>query len=224
MSTSMSAPASPRAVPYKIAVLVYIFNDAGELLLLHRKRPPNRDLYSPVGGKLEQGIGESPYACALREVEEEVEIVLTLDEIRLGGLVSGGGLGGGRGAIPPSPGVGGGGEIAPAPLDLPAAHWLMFCFEVTRAVNFPPRQIEEGRLEWFSPAALDQLSIPKTDRDVIWPLVQRHSWMLAKAAGKHVRAADIFSVHIDCTDAEHFVVTQEHPRTPASAPVKNGGN
>ena len=65
----MSPPVSAPPIPYKIAVLVYIWNDAGELLLLHRRKPPNQHLYSPIGGKLEQHLGESPYACALREAQ-----------------------------------------------------------------------------------------------------------------------------------------------------------
>src|ERR1035437_3474557 len=73
---SPSATASAGEIPYKIAVLAYIFNAEGKLLLLHRKKPPNQDLYSPIGGKLEQQIGESPYACALREIAEEVGVAL----------------------------------------------------------------------------------------------------------------------------------------------------
>ena len=86
--SSRPAGSAPAAIPYKIAVLVYVFNDTGKLLLLHRRRPPNRDLYSPIGGKLEQAIGESPHACALREIEEEIDVKLSLDEIRLLGIVS----------------------------------------------------------------------------------------------------------------------------------------
>ena len=180
------------SVPYKIAVLVYVFDDAGRLLLLRRAKPPNQDLYSPIGGKLEQGEGESPYACALREIHEEIEIQLTLDDIRLLGIVSE------RAFL----GSGAAGGHAPA-------HWLMFCFEVTRRVNFPPRDMVEGRLEWIDPVALGSLNIPKTDREVIWPLVREHATMLNPARRKH---DGIFSVHIDCTDDDRFQVTHEHPR------------
>ena len=44
----MSAP-----LPYKIAVLCYLFDERGRVLLLYRRKPPNRDLYSSVGGKLD---------------------------------------------------------------------------------------------------------------------------------------------------------------------------
>src|SRR5262249_7304537 len=161
-------------IPYKIAVLVYVFNDAGQLLLLHRKKLPNKDLYSPIGGKLEQDIGESPYACALREIREEIDIELTLDDVRLLGIVSERGT---------------------------ESHWLMFCFEVTKTLNFAAREFEEGRLEWVEPSAIGGLDIPKTDREVIWPLVREYSTMLH---GKR-REGEVFSVHIDCTDAEKFV-------------------
>jgi len=178
-------------IPYKIAVLVYVFNDAGQLLLLHRKKLPNKDLYSPIGGKLEQGIGESPYQCALREIHEEIGIDLALENIRLMGIVSERGYASHAGT---------------------ESHWLMFCFEVRRRLNFPSREFEEGRLEWINPGDVEKLDIPKTDREVIWPLVKRNSQMLDSNRGAVMEEA-FFSVHIDCTDAENFVVTQEHPRT-----------
>jgi 8-oxo-dGTP diphosphatase len=200
-------PANPMSIPYKIAVLVYVFNDEGKLLLLHRRKPPNKDLYSPIGGKLEQHLGESPYACALREIQEEIGMELTLDDIRLLGIVSERAYAGG---------AGGGSQAGTE------SHWLMFCFEVTRPLNFPPMEFEEGRLEWVDPIIIPQLTIPKTDRDIIWPLVQQHSTMIHPVNRAHRREA-FFSVHIDCTDAAHFVVTHEHPRVaPGSAVTPPG--
>jgi 8-oxo-dGTP diphosphatase len=181
------------AIPYKIAVLVYVFDDAGRLLLLHRRKPPNKDLYSPIGGKLEQHLGESPYMCCLREVEEEIHQNLTLDDIRLLGIVS-------EQAYAVVPAV---------PTDL--THWLMFCFEVTRPLNVPEREFDEGRLEWIDPLILPELPIPQTDRDIIWPLVQQHSHMLR---GAQRRQDTFFSVHIDCSNPPHMTTTHEHPRRP----------
>ena len=45
-------PHDARSKPYKIAVLCYLYDEEGRLLLLHRRKPPNRDMYSPIGGKL----------------------------------------------------------------------------------------------------------------------------------------------------------------------------
>lgn len=172
-------------LPYKIAVLVYVFNDEGQMLVLHRLKAPNQNLYSPIGGKLEMTVGESPYACALREIQEEIEMELTLPDIRMVGMVSERAFEG-------------------------QTHWLMFCFEVIKPLNFPGREMNEGRLEWIAPADFVKLSIPATDRQVIWPLVQEHSWNLnpqLKAAGSPA----FFSVHIDCTDAAKLVATPEFP-------------
>ena len=107
-------------LPYKIATLVYIFDERGNTLLLHRKKAPNQGLYSPIGGKLERGIGESPYQCALREVQEEIGLALEYSDIRLCGLVAEKAYEG-------------------------ATHWLMFCFEVTRAISLTELEIPEGR-------------------------------------------------------------------------------
>lgn len=194
MSAHPPADAAP-AIPYKIAVLVYIWNSAGEMLLLHRKKPPNQHLYSPIGGKLEQSTGESPYACALREIEEEVGSALTLNDIRLIGIVSERAY---AASLPAQENT-----AAPVPGSAPA-HWLMFCFEVTGPLDFPARQIDEGRLEWHAPSSIPELPIPKTDREIIWPLVQKHS----ARSGDHA----FFSVHIDCTHTDRFAVSHEQPR------------
>jgi len=167
-------------MPYKIAVLCYICNSHGELLLLHRARKPNQNRYSPIGGKLEQAIGESPFACALREIQEEIGIRLTLADIALLGIVSERGHEG-------------------------EGHWLMFCFEVNKPLDFPSRAIDEGVLEWVAPARVAALHIPQTDRDVIWPLVQHHASILNPGRV----GPGFFSVHIDCTDQESFIVTPE---------------
>jgi 8-oxo-dGTP diphosphatase len=180
------------------------------LLLLRRKKPPNRDLYSPIGGKLEQETGESPHACALREIEEEISVRLTLDDIRLMGIVSERAF---TGTARPGevPAKDSGQEPATSTGTGAAAHWLMFCFEVIPALDFPARTIDEGRLEWIDPSTMPGLAIPRTDREVIWPLVQRHSLRLQPQPGAP-SGQGFFSVHIDCADETHFVVTHEHPR------------
>ena len=75
-------------MPYKIAVLCYLYDTEGRLLLLHRRKPPNRDMYSPIGGKLEIADGEGPHDCALREIREEASVSLAPDEIKLISIVA----------------------------------------------------------------------------------------------------------------------------------------
>lgn len=138
-------------LPYKIAALCYLFDERGRVLLLHRIKPPNRHLYSPIGGKLEQGLGESPTACAQREIREEAGLDIPISDLHLAGIVS---------------------ENAYQN----QTHWLMFLYEVTRPVAIAPGNMDfdEGRLEWHAPDAITTLPIPQTDRGVIWPLFWKH--------------------------------------------------
>jgi 8-oxo-dGTP diphosphatase len=137
------------ALPYAIAVLCYVFDPEGRVLLLHRAKPPNHELYSPPGGKLEQATGESPLACAVRELEEETGVVADRSELHLTGLISETAFG-------------------------DAQHWLMFLYELTRPVTLAPARFREGSLEWHDPANLVNLPMPETDRQVIWPLFWRY--------------------------------------------------
>jgi len=61
------------SLPYKVASLLFCFNERDETLLLERAQEPNRGFWSPCGGKLKMDIGESPYTCACREAEENWE-------------------------------------------------------------------------------------------------------------------------------------------------------
>jgi len=156
MSDSTSSQASRSSVelelPHRIAVLCYLYDEAGNLLLLHRNKQPNSGMYSPIGGKLEAAIGESPSACAIREIHEESGVLLGEDEVRLFGLLS---------------------ETAYEG----ETHWLIFLFEVTRPVGhdeIPRMQINEGVLEWMPQDKVESLPIPDTDRLALWPEVQRH--------------------------------------------------
>ncbi len=45
------------ALPYKIATLLYCFNEQEEILLLERAQEPNRGFWGPCGGKLKMDIG-----------------------------------------------------------------------------------------------------------------------------------------------------------------------
>lgn len=69
------------------ATLIYLENEAGEYLMLHRvkkKADINQGKWIGVGGKFEQG--ESPDECLRREVREETG--LTLTEFRFRGVVT----------------------------------------------------------------------------------------------------------------------------------------
>ncbi len=136
-------------LPFKIATLLYIFNARDEVLLLQRANEPNRGLWSPCGGKLDMASGESPYACACREAEEEAGLKLTPSDLHLTGIVSEYGYEG-------------------------TTHWLMFLFEVRPRLEVPPSGHREGLFAFFPPTELSRIDIPRTDREQIWPLFWRH--------------------------------------------------
>ncbi|MEZ6317811.1 MAG: NUDIX hydrolase [Phycisphaerales bacterium] len=137
------------ALPYKIACLCDLRDDQGRLLLLHRAKHPNKGLCSPIGGKLEMGLGESPTQCAQREIREEAGIDVPLDRLHLLGLIA---------------------ETAYEG----ETHWLLFYFRVVGPVSVKPGPMPEGELRWHHPDELADLPIPETDRKIIWPLVRDH--------------------------------------------------
>jgi len=137
------------ALPYKISTLLYCFNERDEVLLLERRKEPNRGLWSPCGGKLKMETGESPYICACREAEEEIGLSISPVHLHLTGIVSEHGYEG-------------------------QAHWLMFLFELTEKLAKLPPPHDEGRFSFFSRDALKGLALPQTDREQIWPLFWRH--------------------------------------------------
>jgi len=133
-------------LPYKIATLLYCFNERDEVLLLERTQEPNLGYWSPCGGKLHTDIGESPYACACREAEEELGVKLAPSDLHLAGLVSEHGY-------------------------LGQSHWLMFLFEVKKKLNTLPPVHREGRFQFFPREALSTIKIPQTDKEQIWPWI-----------------------------------------------------
>jgi len=136
------------ALPYRVATLLYCFNDRDDVLLLERSQEPNRGFWSPCGGKLHTELGESPYACACREAKEEMGLNLQPSDLHLTGLISEHGYEG-------------------------QAHWLMFLFEVKPRLNALPPQNREGTFRFFSMRDLEALKLPQTDREQIWPLFWR---------------------------------------------------
>jgi len=136
-------------LPYKVATMLYCFNERDEILLLERAQEPNRGFWSPPGGKLKTDTGESPYTCACREGREEMNLQLTPQDLHLTGLVSEHGY-------------------------LNTTHWLMFLFEVRPKLRFAPPPMSEGRFEFFPRRALDDLRVPQSDKESLWPLFWRH--------------------------------------------------
>ena len=141
------APASP--LGYKIAVLVFLENPQGEQLLMLRAKAPNLGVWSPIGGKLETGLGESPFECAVRETGEETGFVITPADLHLFAMIAEKAYEG-------------------------QSHWLLFLFRCRKPLPALPPDIAEGRFGFFSRAAIDRLPIPETDRTALWPIYDRH--------------------------------------------------
>jgi 8-oxo-dGTP diphosphatase len=137
------------ALPYKISVLVFLENPAGELLLLLRRNSPNRGHWSPIGGKLEMATGESPFACAVRETAEETGHRIATDDLHLFAMIAEQAYEG-------------------------ECHWLMFLFRCRRPLPALPPDIAEGQFAFFRRAAIDDLPIPETDRAALWPIYDRY--------------------------------------------------
>ena len=136
-------------LPYKVATLLYCFNEADEILLLERAQEPNRGFWSPCGGKLKTQIGESPYVCAAREAGEELGLQFAPTDFHLAGLVSEHGFQG-------------------------QTHWLMFLFELKPKLKALPAAMSEGRFQFFPCPEVERLRIPLTDRERIWPWFWQH--------------------------------------------------
>lgn len=139
----------PSPLPYRLACLCDLRDARGRVLLLRRLKEPNKGLCSPIGGKLDMTIGESPARCAQREIEEEAGILVPIERLHLQGLISEAAFEG-------------------------KGHWLLFYYRVLGAVEVPARDMREGRLDWFEPGEIDALPLPESDRRIIWPLVRRH--------------------------------------------------
>lgn len=134
---------------YRIAVLVFLENATGEQLLMLRAKPPNLGAWSPIGGKLETAIGESPFECAVRETEEETGHRVATKDLHLFAMIAEKAYEG-------------------------QSHWLMFLFRCKVPVPALPPDISEGKFGFFSRAAIDALPIPDTDRNALWPIYDRY--------------------------------------------------
>ena len=136
-------------LPYKISVLVFIENSAGEQLLMLRAKQPNFGVWTPIGGKLEMATGESPFECAVRETEEETGLKVRGDELHLFAMIAEKAYHG-------------------------DTHWLMFLFRCKRPIAALPPDIAEGKFAFFSRAKINELPIPETDKTALWPIFDQY--------------------------------------------------
>lgn len=134
---------------HRLAVLVFIENAAGEHLLILRSKPPNLGTWSPIGGKLETAVGESPFECAARETAEETGHAIATPDLHLFAMIAEKAYEG-------------------------TSHWLLFLFRCTRPIHNLPPDMHEGRFGFFSRAEVDRLPLPETDRTALWPIYDRH--------------------------------------------------
>lgn len=139
----------PQALPFKISTLIYVRNEADELLLLQRRKEPNKGLWSPIGGKLEMALGESPFEAARRETEEEIGLQISDTDLHLFAMISEKHY---EGRI----------------------HWLMFMFDCRIRLEDLPPAMDEGTLAFFQPDAIAKLPVPESDRQALWPLYFKH--------------------------------------------------
>ncbi|HEX3729429.1 MAG TPA: NUDIX domain-containing protein, partial [Opitutaceae bacterium] len=130
-------------------VLVFLENAQGEHLLLLRAKPPNLGIWSPIGGKLETGLGESPFECAVRETREETGFAVAAADLHLFSMIAEKAYEG-------------------------QSHWLLFLFRCRRPLPGLPPDIAEGRFGFYSRQAIDRLPIPETDRTALWPTYDRY--------------------------------------------------
>ena len=136
-------------LPYKISVLVFIENAAGEQLLMLRAKQPNLGVWTPIGGKLEMTTGESPFECAVRETAEETGLVVTQAELHLFAMIAEKAYQG-------------------------DTHWLMFLFRCKKPIGALPPDIKEGSFGFFSRKEIQTMPIPETDKAALWPIFDQY--------------------------------------------------
>lgn len=134
---------------YKISALIFLKDQAGRFLMLKRAKAPNQGLWSPIGGKLEMPLGESPFECAIREAREETGIELNSSDLHLFCMA----------AEKAYEGKG---------------HWLMFLFACRKPLQALPPPIDEGTFAFHSRQEIDSLPIPETDRQGLWDIYDKY--------------------------------------------------
>ncbi len=138
-----------QVLPYKISVLVFIENRAGEQLLMLRAKQPNLGVWTPIGGKLEMATGESPLQCAVRETLEETGLEVREADMHLFAMIAEKAYQG-------------------------DTHWLMFLFRCRQPIEQLPPDIMEGSFAFFSRLKINDLPIPETDQAALWPIFDQY--------------------------------------------------
>lgn len=149
MKEKTDTPAGTPQLPFKISVLIFIRDGNGKFLMIRRRKAPNKNCWSPVGGKLEMASGESPFECACREAFEETGLLLVARDLHLFGMVSERSYEG-------------------------SGHWLMFLFDCLKPIDALPAEIDEGQFGFFSREEIDAAAIPPSDRTLVWPVYDSH--------------------------------------------------
>ena len=111
----------------------------GRVLLIRRKKQPNRGLLVPPGGKIR--LRESPVECLVREVAEETG--LTAIDPRLRGVIT---------------------QVAPQR----AQQWMLFVYRVDKWTGRLLRSHREGDAEWIAVEAIRYGAVPIPDADRVF--------------------------------------------------------
>ncbi|GAB4441759.1 MAG: 8-oxo-dGTP diphosphatase [Anaerolineae bacterium] len=116
-----------------LGTLVYCVR-GGAVLLMHRRKEPNLDLWVAPGGKVEPG--ESPYEGAIRELREETGYRAKALHFR--GLIT---------------------EVSPRP----DWQWMLFVYVATDFEGDLRGDGREGLLRWWPAEAVPGLPLPPAD-------------------------------------------------------------
>ena len=125
----MPTPRFPRI----LSVLCYAVRD-GRVLMMHRRKQPNLDLWTAPGGKLEWD--EAPHETCVREMHEETG--LTVVDPTLRAVIT---------------------EVSPSE----DYQWMMFVY-VAHQFDGEVGETHEGDLAWVPIVALPDLPTPQADR------------------------------------------------------------
>lgn len=110
---------------------------------MKRNRNPNKDLFSPPGGKLDILNAESPSECAVREAFEECSIKSNAEDWKLCGILT--------------------------EKNYPdAGHIMIFIMSYNKSLNELPPDCNEGSFIFIHPDKFNEFSMPETDKRFLW--------------------------------------------------------